>query len=408
MAAFLIVAGLTGSILSFKHELDEWLNPDLMRVEKRDAPRLDIDQLARAAEKAVPNGEATGMALDREGNQAAIISMRGRTDPETGKRLPIEFSGVFLDPYDGTLLGGRNYGAVKFDAPHFIPFIYRLHYTLYLPGAWGLWVMGIIALIWFLDNFIGAYLTFPASRKSAPQTDNKRTNGRNWWQRWKPAWKIKTQAGGYRINYDMHRAFGLWLWLVLGAVALSSVYLNLGNSVFNPVVKLFAEVTPYPVHLKSGNASAEKTDRRISFADAIDRARNHLPEDAQHLVPAFLVHYDRSDAIRVAFNSPSLDNSWFRIRFEEIFVDAHDGGVRGQWGTESGEAGDIFNATMYPIHTGQIFALPGRILICIVGVLITVLSVTGIIIWLKKRTARANPSRHGGNSRHRAHRRHCE
>ena len=31
MAGFLFVAGLTGAVISWDHELDEWLNPDLAR-----------------------------------------------------------------------------------------------------------------------------------------------------------------------------------------------------------------------------------------------------------------------------------------------------------------------------------------------------------------------------------------
>jgi uncharacterized iron-regulated membrane protein len=33
--------------------------------------------------------------------------------------------------------------------------------------------------------------------------------------------------------------------------------------------------------------------------------------------------------------------------------------------------------------------LPGRILICIAGLMTAMLAVTGIVIWLKKRTARS-------------------
>jgi len=43
---------------------------------------------------------------------------------------------------------------------------------------------------------------------------------------------------------------------------------------------------------------------------------------------------------------------------------------------------------MFPIHSGQMFALPGRILICISGVVATMLSITGLVIWWKKRKAR--------------------
>ncbi len=42
----------------------------------------------------------------------------------------------------------------------------------------------------------------------------------------------------------------------------------------------------------------------------------------------------------------------------------------------------------FPIHSGQILGLPGRILIAVMGVVIAGLSVTGVYIWWKKRVGR--------------------
>ncbi|MGF6480495.1 putative iron-regulated membrane protein [Paraburkholderia sp. JPY419] len=53
-----------------------------------------------------------------------------------------------------------------------------------------------------------------------------------------------------------------------------------------------------------------------------------------------------------------------------------------------GTAGDIFLQMQYPLHSGRILGLGGRILISAVGVAVAVLSVTGLLIWLKKLSAR--------------------
>ncbi|HRB97292.1 MAG TPA: PepSY-associated TM helix domain-containing protein, partial [Nitrosomonas sp.] len=55
----------------------------------------------------------------------------------------------------------------------------------------------------------------------------------------------------------------------------------------------------------------------------------------------------------------------------------------------SGSAGDIFLDAQFPLHSGRILGLPGRIMISILGLLVAMLSVTGIIIWQRKRWARA-------------------
>jgi uncharacterized iron-regulated membrane protein len=42
----------------------------------------------------------------------------------------------------------------------------------------------------------------------------------------------------------------------------------------------------------------------------------------------------------------------------------------------------------FPLHSGRIVGLPGRILISIMGLVVAALSVTGVVIWWRKRRAR--------------------
>ena len=381
-AVFLIIAGVTGSLLAFNHELDALLNPHILLVDARDGPMLKPEALARKAEEALPNVVVRGMSLGTERGHAATLSVEGRVDPTTGEPAALGFDEVFLDPYDGRVLGSRQYGAFRLDAAHFMPFVYVLHYSLHMPGEWGLWLMGAVAIIWLFDNFVGAYLTFPLRRAHRPAESKAQAGG--WLSRWKPAWLIKTRGSAYRVTFDLHRAGGLWLWIVLGSVALSSVYLNLAREVFNPVVGLFGTVTAYPVDL----SSEKKVETPIAFSAAISAARGALDRNPHGLVPSFVLYNERQGVYRVGLGAPDPHHSWLRVRFENVFIDGADGAVRARWGTESGGSGDYFNAIMFPIHSGQIFALPGRILICVSGIVVTMLSITGLVIWWKKRKAR--------------------
>ncbi len=53
-----------------------------------------------------------------------------------------------------------------------------------------------------------------------------------------------------------------------------------------------------------------------------------------------------------------------------------------------GTAADIFVQAQFPLHSGRILGLPGRILISFMGVVVAMLSVTGVIIWWRKRASR--------------------
>jgi uncharacterized iron-regulated membrane protein len=42
----------------------------------------------------------------------------------------------------------------------------------------------------------------------------------------------------------------------------------------------------------------------------------------------------------------------------------------------------------FSLHSGRIFGLPGRILVSFMGVMVALLSATGLVIWFKKLMAR--------------------
>lgn len=49
--------------------------------------------------------------------------------------------------------------------------------------------------------------------------------------------------------------------------------------------------------------------------------------------------------------------------------------------------GDIFLDLQFPLHSGRIAGIPGRIFISVMGLAVAGLSVTGVVIWLRRRGA---------------------
>ena len=178
---------------------------------------------------------------------------------------------IYLDPYTGERLGERRiWSAPSLASKDIISFLYRLHFALALPwstGELGASILGITALVWTIDCFVGFYLTFP--RKWRVKGDAS-SETKSWWSHWKPAWLIKLNAGAYRINFAIRRAFGLRTWLMLFIFAWSSVGLNL-NQVYTPVMRALFEdpaaglpARPEPLdHLRLGWREAYATGRAL-------------------------------------------------------------------------------------------------------------------------------------------------
>jgi uncharacterized iron-regulated membrane protein len=253
MAFFLVVAGLTGSLLAFYHELDAWLNPHLYTVRALPGQTvLDPYALRARAEALVPQGRVDEVSFAPRAPDAAFETrVKPRIDPATGRPYELEFDRLFLDPYTGALLGKRLWGEVSLAPENLMPFLYTLHFRLALPGSIGTWLFGIAALIWTLDCFVGFYLTLPRRKspsvplfqrgkkipieKDATVIPPLKKGGRGGFlARWKPAWQVKRS----RVNYDLHRAAGLWTWAMLFVFAWSAVYFNLGDQVYRPVMGL--------------------------------------------------------------------------------------------------------------------------------------------------------------------------
>jgi uncharacterized iron-regulated membrane protein len=362
MAAFLVIAGLTGSIIAFQWELDVWLNPDLFRASQ--GANLPLSDLARNAEKADPRFEVTYVGLPPEPGMSAELYGSPRIDPTTQQPFEIDYDAVYMDPVSGEILGRRLWGECCFHRRNLVPFLFNVHYSLHLPGSWGLWIMGLVALLWVADCFVGAYLTFP---RGAP-----------WWARWKQAWQVRTHAGSARLNFDLHRAGGLWLWVVLLMFAVSSVALNLRKEVFEPVVNQFSAVT-MPIYERP--ALAEPRPPVANFDDAAAAARE-VAGRVGWSTRVERIYYSAEQGFYGARvgerNAAGFGNRWLYFSGKDMHYLGAD--VPGQ-----GTAGDVFIHLQYPLHSGRIAGLAGRIVVCVMGLLVAALSITGVVIWLRKR-----------------------
>jgi uncharacterized iron-regulated membrane protein len=393
MALFLIIVGLTGSVLAFREELDVWLNPELLTVAKRDAPLLDGFALREKAAALYPNVQLNSVPLDIEPGRAARFGIV----PNMDMVMETEFE-IFLDPYTGEKLGERRiWSDPSLERKNIISFLYRLHFALALPwstGELGATLLGITALVWTIDCFVGFYLTFPrrwrVNGDASPGT-------KSWWSRWKPAWLIKLNAGSYRINFDIHRALGLWTWATLFILAWSSVGFNF-NQVYTPVMRALFEFSDPAAGLPT---RAEPLDHpRLGWREAY--AVGHALLDEQVRQHGFVIgkekflSFDRDHGVYFIYAQGSQERE--KTYRTLVSFDADTGAMlQFSWpGNSSEKTGDVVTRWLYWLHMAYVFGLPMQIFVCIMGLVITALSVTGIYIWWKKREARKFSKAHRG------------
>lgn len=395
-AAFLFITGLTGMVISWDHELDEWLNPHLTRARAQGTPIPSLE-LARQIEARHPEVRVTYMPMAEEEGKSIAFSVSPRINAATGALFEPGFNQVFVDPVSGEELGRREWGAVwPVTRETAVSFLYKMHYTLHLPvmfgtDRWGPWLLGAIALIWTFDCFVGFYLTLPLRKRrrapvAEPAADKPQGSARSFWQLWKPSWQVRWGAGSYRLNFDLHRAFGLWTWALLFILAFTAFSMNLYREIFIPVMSIVSKLTPSPYDTRQ--LAALPIEPRISYAEAIEIATREAHRRGWEEPAGYLYHSEYQGMYSIAFFRPEEGHGAGGVGHRELYLDSQDAHLLGDRLPWKGTAADVFVQAQFPLHSGRILGLPGRILISLMGLVVAMLSVTGVVIWWKKRTGR--------------------
>jgi uncharacterized iron-regulated membrane protein len=394
-AAFLLFSGLTGAVISWDHEIDEWLNPHLTKVKGSSSASSngpDPLTLAEQIEARHPQVQVTFLPLAAEPGHSLVIGVEGRVDPATGRLFEPGFNQIFIDPDSGAELGRREWGAAwPVTRETVVSFLYKLHYSLHMPelwgtDQWGVWLLGAVAMVWTLDCFVGFWLTLP-SRRAVRRTQQTQRTQRTWWTLWKPSWRLRTRAGAYKLNFDLHRATSLWTWGLLLTLAFSAFSLNLYREIFFPVMRLVSDVTPSPMDLRTPADVHQPIAPAIGYREIVARAAQ-AAKDRDWQEPVGSVFYAREYGVYdVSFHRPEDAHGVGGVGFRTLYFDGQDGRVLGKREPWKGTAADIFVQAQFPVHSGRILGVPGRILISIMGVVVAMLSVTGVVIWLRKRRA---------------------
>jgi uncharacterized iron-regulated membrane protein len=370
MAGFLILIGLTGSLLAFWSDLNHWLTPDLYPI-PRAGNELDAAKLARRAEALVPQARASTVYLAYPGS--VMVGMEAK-----GDRPPLDFEFLHLDPIDGKELGRVTWHGLPRTKNDIMPFIYELHMSLAMNEIGG-WILGFVALLWTIDCFVAFYLTLPTS------------NGRSrsgYWARWKSAWLIKCHASFYRVNFDLHRAGGLWLWAMLFVFAWSSVSFTLPN-VYAGVMRLIFDFDqPQQESAPAGGAGDRallEWEAALSTGERLmaDQARQH----GFTILRAVALYISRRQGL-IEYRVHSSRDIGDKAGSTSVTFDGYSGELRSVVLPTGQTSGATVTTWLTELHTANIFGLPYRIFVCALGLAIVMLSATGAYIWWKKRQAR--------------------
>jgi uncharacterized iron-regulated membrane protein len=369
LAGILILMGASGALLAFYDDIDRFLNAGMHVAppEPEAEPLLPL-VLRKRLEEQISGVHVYNVPLSLQSGRAAVF-------PVTSKDgTPLENDEYFVNPYTGAILGQRKRGDLSQGLTNLMPFILDLHKSLML-GKIGKTILGFAALLWVFDCLFGLYLTLPPRREAPGRTSEQ------WLAHWAGAWLVR--GGSFvRTAFTTHRAIGLWIWIMLLVFAVSATHLRL-PSVYNPLVArtlggmedIYAQLTP--VHIPEEEWLS--WDRALAAAEAhmaelaVQRGfRIEEPQAFAYQEFNGLFYYRVRSTLDFAQGNTAI---WIHPRTGELMHFAPPGGET---------AGDTLTAWLVALHFGSIWGPPHQAFVGLCGLLVIVLSVTGVILWWRK------------------------
>ncbi len=377
LAPFLTIVAFTGILLTWNGPLERVFASSLFvlpSVAQSSEPALNAFELRDKARATFPQARIDGMDLTR----LPDAPMRFYLSAQPGAE-PLLVDEIALNPVNGEVMGARRNGDISQGLVNVMPFVYRVHDSLAL-GATGATLLGIAALLWFVDCWVAAVLTFPA--RATP-----RRTPLTWLLKWREAWGLRRRSGAWRLQFDLHRACGLWTWPVLVVLALSGIAFNLPQ-VYRPVLRTLVPYDSVYERLPDAPPPAREPalDLRAGYAAAKTAMRAAALREGFAIRAERLIYYDaskRAYAYRVNSNRDAGTRAT-----TQIYIDADSGATLALDLPSRRGAGHTLTDWITNLHTAKVFGRPLQVILTLTGVAVILLNVTGIMIYLRKRRAR--------------------
>ncbi len=342
----LVLIGLSGAMLAFRDELLDLLNPGVRSVQVQAGPVLTPAQII-AAQADAP---VMSLTLDAEAGRAVRLGLA----PGPGERRG---ASVFVNPYSGALQP-----PLQFDDA--FEWVESLHRWLLLPREAGKMVLGTLALCLLGLAASGLYLRWP--RRALD------------WRAWLC---FNTKLKGRSFLWGLHSAAGTWVMLMYLILTVSGLYWSF--DVVRQTVDGWAGVPARQIAAKTPKPS------RATAAPDLTLAWQVFERQAGPWSTVTLRLPERPGQA-VQFTWLAADAPHPRARSKMAILPLT--GVLTQdapYAAQSGGARAL--STIYPLHMGTYFGLPGRMAMLLASLALPGFALTGWMLYLKRRQRQRAP-----------------
>ncbi|MDX6182888.1 PepSY-associated TM helix domain-containing protein [Flavobacterium sp. Fl-77] len=336
------IVALTGSIMVFEKEIDQYINSDFYFVSTIGKTKKPIDYCTDLLQKEYSIKKITRISTFNDPKRTLLI---------VGKDMDGESIIFAFDPYSGKILGSVD------QETRFFSIVLSLHRHLLLDDI-GKLITGISCLIFAFMLISGLILWWPKKIKNLKQRLT-----------------VKWGASFKRINWDFHSTFGFYSFLFLLTISLTG--LVFAFDWFEKGIYYFADGTTKKLSNKVENPN--KTDPKLNKTAFYQTIYNQADS---------IFDYQGNIQIRMpadTINSILVlkENVEKTIPFQSsaAYFDKYTAEIIESRPYENFSRGDKIRRLIYPIHSGSIYGYPTKIIAFLVCLFALTLPVSGFLIW---------------------------
>lgn len=374
IAPFILIAALSGALYAIAPTLENVVYKDVLRVtapEGGAASEVPLADQVKAAQGVHPDLDVAQVWPSSKADEATRVLLIDESMADNG-----ELRSVFVDPYNGTVLGDEPSYAGLGELPlrHWIS---ATHKNLHLGEVGELYSELAASWMWVVA-LGGLFLWWRIARKRAP-TGLKNKNGRR------------------RRVLNLHGVLGTWL--LVGMLGLSATGITwsvfAGNNVDRTITWLGGKAEPIETSLAAEPEAAE--------ADA-HAEHDHSGAGATSSLSPALVANQAATVLETAraeglagqvrlFVPEDTDHAWqaserwvpWRLTSDAVSVDGANGDVVDR--LPFSELPLFSKLTQWGIylHMGIMFGLPLQIVLAVLALGICAMVVMGYIMWWRRR-----------------------
>ncbi|HYK81021.1 MAG TPA: PepSY-associated TM helix domain-containing protein [Micropepsaceae bacterium] len=351
----MIVIGVSGSALLLQREI---LAASIPSADVS-GERRPIPDIVAAAKASAPAGMVANR-VELPLKVGAASSVRFRPPREGAASIDI-----YVDPVSLKILGSSE----VVERGPVLAFLIGIHAFLAMPPPIGLPFVGWMGVVMTLMGLTGLVLWWPSKGQ------------------WRRSFLVRRGARGLAFHFDLHRAAGIWGLLVFLAVTTSGIYLTFPQTI-GPFVRAHLPGEETTTEPQPGYVLAKG---RIGPEEAIALARSAVPSarvtglELPTTEKSFVVDLEPRD----------LGPTQPRVL---VVLDADSGAVTYIDDPRNYSFREKLLNWQHLLHFGVGFGWPWAILVFLSGLLPSLLAVTGITVWWKKRQARSGRARAGAEA----------